>query len=138
MLHYPTVPPGQPTELSVDSVGATWALICWTAPSGDSMISRYEILAREVDGSGLVNVTTGNNSTFFNVTGLLPATSYSLSVVAVAEGGDIVARSNESESSQVKTGLTGVCRHETLCAFVCISVLPTISSGVEITGTLYD
>ena len=92
----------------MDSTGATWALICWTAPS-NSTISRFEILAREVNGSGLVNVTTDNNSTFFNVTGLLPATTYSLSVVAVAEGGDVVARSMESESSQATTGLTGVC-----------------------------
>ena len=92
----------------MDTIGATCALISWTAPSGDSMISRYEILAREVNGSGLVNVTTGNNSTFFNVTGLLPATTYSLSIVAVAEGGDVVARGNESESSQSTTGLTGV------------------------------
>ena len=92
----------------MDSIGATWALICWTAPSGDSMISRYEILAREVNGSGLVNVTTGNNSTFFNVTGLLPATTYSLSVVAVAEGGVIVARGSESEPEVDMTGVTGV------------------------------
>ena len=108
----------------MDSIGATWALISWTAPSGDSMISRYEILAREVDGSGLVNVTTNHNSTLFNMTGLLPATTYSFSVVAVAEGGDIVARSNESESSQATTVVTGVCRHKPLCVFVGICVLP--------------
>ena len=93
----------------MDSIGATWVLVSWTAPSGVSVISRYEILAREVDGSELVNVITDNNSTLFNVTGLLPATNYSLSVVAVAEGGDVVARSMESESSQATTGLTGVC-----------------------------
>ena len=112
------VPPGRPTQLSVDSIGATWALICWTAPSGDSMISRYEILAREVDGSGLVNMTTGNNSTFFNVTGLLPATTYSLSVVTVAEGGAVVARGSESEPEVDMTGVTGVCKHPILCTFV--------------------
>ena len=84
------------------------------------MISRYEVLAREVNGSGLVNVTTGDDSDSFNVTGLLPATTYSLSVVAVAEGGGIVARGNESEPSQGTTGLTGVCMyiHLILCAFV--------------------
>ena len=114
------VPPGQPTQLSVDSIGATWALICWTAPSGDSMISRYEILAREVDGSGLVNVTTGNNSTFFNVTGLLPAITYSLSVVALAEGGDVVARGSESEPEVDMTGVTGVCKHIVyICGWLC-------------------
>ena len=112
------VPPGQPTQLSVDSIRATCALICWTAPSGDSMISRYEILAHEVNGSGLVNVTTGYNSTFFNVTGLLPATTYSFSVVALSEGGDIVARGSESESEVDMTGVTGVCKHPLLCAFV--------------------
>ena len=124
------VQPCEPSQLSVDSIGATWALISWTAPS-NSTISRYEILAREVDGSGLVNVTTDNNSTLFNVTGLLPATNYSLSVVAVAEGGNVVARSMESESSQATTGLTGVYRHEPLCVFVVICVLP----GGEIART---
>ena len=111
---FSVVPPGQPTQLFVDSIGATWALISWTAPSGDSMISRYEILAREVNGSGLVNVTTGNNSTFFNVTGLLPATTYSLSVVAVSEVDGIVARGNESESTWDTTGVTGLCMHNKL------------------------
>ena len=112
------VPPGQPTQLSVDSIGATCALICWTAPSGDSMISRYEILAREVNSSALVTVITCNNSTFFNVTGLLPATTYSLSVVALSEGGVVVARGNESEPEVDMTGVTGVCKHPTLYTFV--------------------
>ena len=92
----------------MDSIGTTWALVSWTAPSGDSMISRYEILAREVDGSGLVNVTTDNNSTLFNMTGLLPATTYNFSVVAVAEGGDVVVRSVESEPQEDTTGVTGI------------------------------
>ena len=101
------VPPGQPTIVNVDSIGATWAHIGWEAPSRD--------LASAVDGSGLVNVTTDNSNTSFNVTGLLPATNYSFSVVAVTEGGDVVARSNESESSQATTGLTGLWRHQPLC-----------------------
>ena len=120
----------------MDSIGATWALICWTVPSGDSMISRYEILAREVNGSGLVNVTTGNNSTFFNVTGLLPATTYSLSVVALAEGGDVVARGSESEPEVDMTGVTGVCKHLILCAYFYVlyshnSSVPALNCSVE-------
>ena len=120
----------------MDSIGATWALICWTAPSGNSMISRYEILAREVNGSGLVNMTTGNNSTFFNVTGLLPATTYSLSVVALAEGGDIVARGSESEPEVDMTGVTGVCKHPILCAYFYVlyshkSSVPALNCSVE-------
>ena len=73
------------------------------------MISRYEILARTVDDSRLLNVSTESSRTFFNVTGLLPATTYELSVVAIAEGGDVIVRSVESAAMEETTGFTGTC-----------------------------
>ena len=74
----------------------------------DSPISRYEIIAREVDGSGVVTGTTTTTATFFNVTGLLPATTYMLTVVAISEGGDVIAKSPESESTTLTTRVTGI------------------------------
>ena len=56
-----------------------------------SPISHYETIAREMDGKGVVTVTTFTSSTFLNVTGLLPGTTYNLTVVAVSEGGDVIA-----------------------------------------------
>ena len=44
--------------------------------------------------------------TFFNVTGLLPGTTYELTVVAVSQGGDIVARSQPGDPIVDITGVT--------------------------------
>ena len=71
-------------------------------------ISHYDILANAVDIPNLkVNVTiSGNNVTFFNVTGLLPGTTYELTVVAVSIVRDVVARSQPSNLIQRTTALT--------------------------------
>ena len=53
----------------------------------------------------VANTTT--NATFFNVTGLLPGTTYELTVVAVSQGGDIIVESQPSNSLQVITTVTG-------------------------------
>ena len=52
----------------------------------------------------------------FNVTGLLPGTTYELTVVAVSQGGNVVARSQSSNSLQITTTVTG---NSTLCVHRC-------------------
>ena len=52
---------------------------------------------------------TTNNSTLFNVTGLLPGATYELTVVAVSQGGDIVATSEPSDPVVCTTGFTHCC-----------------------------
>ena len=50
--------------------------------------------------NGVIGIQTRSmldNSTFINVTGLNPSTTYNFSVVAVIEAGEVVARSEESE-----------------------------------------
>ena len=42
------------------------------------------------------NRSTLDNSTFINVTGLNPSTTYNFSVVAVIKAGEVVTRSKES------------------------------------------
>ena len=78
----------------------------------DSPISRYQIIGREVSGAGMVIENTTTNATFFNITGLLPATTYSFTVVAISEGGNVIATSPESIAIQDTTGVTGmyVCK----------------------------
>ena len=51
-----------------------------------------------VDRGTTVTMETNTNATSFNVTGLLPGTTYELTVVAVSQEGDINARSVESDS----------------------------------------
>ena len=84
----------------------------------DSPISRYQIIGREVGGQGVVTENTTTNATFFNITGLLPATSYSFTVVAISEGGDVIAVSAESPEIQDTTGFTGVCECVHVHAFI--------------------
>ena len=56
----------------------------------------------------VMNVSTPNNATFFNVTDLLPGTTYNLSVVSVIEAGELIARSIESVPlGNIMTGFTG-------------------------------
>ena len=96
--------------------------VCWGRPfNAESLISRYEITARPANVDiAMVTVTTTNNSTFFNVTGLLPGTTYDLTVVAVSQGGDVIARSQESEPVRgIITGVTGVYPN-TICVWVCV------------------
>ena len=78
----------------------------------DSPISFYTINVRNPNSSGgmdaLVVTNTSTNATFFNVTGLLPGTTYELTVVAVSQGGDVVATSEPSSVPIVETTqLTG-------------------------------
>ena len=87
--------------------------MCWDAPfEVESPISYYEVIARATDNNnaGLVNVSTTDNSTFFNVTGLLPGTTYNLTVVAVSQGGGVIARGPESTPlGNIMTDVTGMC-----------------------------
>ena len=113
-----TAPPGQPRTVAVESVGATWVLICWDSPfTAESPISHYEITARPANADiAMVTVTTASNNTFSNVTGLLPGTTYELTVVAVSQGGDVIARSQESDPVQgIITGVTGVYPKYIVC-----------------------
>ena len=101
--------PGAPSVLAIENIGATWARICWDPPlMADSPISRYQIIGREVSGAGIVVENTTTNATFLNITGLLPATTYSFTVVAISEGGDVIATSPESMAIQDTTGVTGM------------------------------
>ena len=54
-----------------------------------------------------VITNTISNETFYSVTGLLPGTTYELSVVAVSQGGDVIAESQASIPIVNTTGVTG-------------------------------
>ena len=83
-----TAPPGQPRTLSIKESEDTLFQVCWEAPvQSDSPISYYMIRACNLNSTGevdkvIVNIITDETS--FNVTGLLPGTTYELTVVAVS------------------------------------------------------
>ena len=75
--------------------------ISWIAPinTESPKISRYEVIAHRANNNNAmpVNISTADNTTFVNVTGLLPGTTYILTIVAVVERGGVIARSEESD-----------------------------------------
>ena len=122
LLTYYVAPPSQPSAPALENVGVTWVHISWTAPlMADSPVSHYEIIAREVDGRGVVTVTTTTNVTFYNVTGLFPGTTYELTVVAVSEDGNVTARSPESDSVSTAATRPGIIRQHIIAYYSWIS-----------------
>jgi hypothetical protein len=95
----------------VKSIGATWIFITWEMLDTTEypITTSYEITANNSRTDvGPLLLTTGNNDTFFNVTGLLPGTTYELTVVAVSQLGDVIAKSGIDANFVVKrTEFTG-------------------------------
>ena len=96
----------------------------------DSPISHYVINAVNLNSTGVMNmVVTANtttNATFFNVTGLLPGTTYEMDVVATSQGGDIVAKSLASDTVVDSTDVTGqlvnITNHMRVVAIILLSL----------------
>ena len=111
ILYFVAAPPGQPQTLSVKESEATLLQICWEAPvQYDSHISYYLIRACNLNNSAESNKVTSNtisNETFYSVTGLLPGTTYELTVVAVSQGGDVISESQPSGPIVNTTEVTG-------------------------------
>ena len=109
-MDYSLAPPSEPRAVMVKSLGATWIFITWELRAPNK--TEYPTICYEVrinnshiDAGPL---TTGNNETFFNVSGLLPGTTYELTVVAVSRVGDAIARSGINANFLVKrTEVTG-------------------------------
>ena len=77
------------------NIGATWVCLNWEPPLEVNFpISYYEVIAAST--VGVVQLSTSDNNTFINVTGLSSGTMYNFSIVAVIQAGEVVARSEES------------------------------------------
>ena len=111
LLKISSAPPGQPYTLLVKESEATLFQICWEAPvQSDSHISYYSIRVCNLNSSAensKIIFNTITNATSSYVTGLLPGTTYELTVVAVSQGGDVVARSQPSDPIVDTTEVTG-------------------------------
>jgi hypothetical protein len=98
--------------LTVTDTQTTSAFIQWSPPSNsnnnNSPVAYYLINAtRTRQGDGIVFISTSRLVTSYNVTGLLPGTTYELTVVAVSQGGDVVAKSQPSNAVIVTTRFSG-------------------------------
>ena len=97
----------------MDIAEATSFNVCWEAPfEAASPISYYLVNATNLNSTGRMDAAfivanTTNNATFVVITGLLPGTTYELTVMAVSQGGDVVARSEASDPVTCTTNNTG-------------------------------
>ena len=87
--------------------------MCWEAPvQSDSHISYYILSICNLNNTqsegDKVITNTISNETLYSVTGLLPGTTYELTVVAVSQEGDIIALSQASIPIIHTTGVTGL------------------------------
>ena len=105
-----TVPPGQPQGLIVMDIQVTSATIHWSPPPDNSPIAYYLINATRIGKAGVL-LTTAGFVTSYNVTGLLPGTTYELTVVAVSQGGDVIAKSQPSSAIIITTNFSGKLLH---------------------------
>ena len=107
-MHECTVPPGQPQMLIVTNIEATSAYIQWSPPSeSNSPISHYLINVVQAGSPGGALVVNATVLTSFNMTDLLPGTTYELTVVAVSQGGNVIAKSQPSSSVTITTRFSG-------------------------------
>lgn len=101
------MPPGPPHDVMVESIGSTWAVLQWQVPmeKGHPDILHYIVIAVVPDVTTALVAKTPDNSTTFNVTNLIPDTSYNFSVQ-----GDTCALGVEAigDSSNVVKGITDV------------------------------
>lgn len=95
-----TIPPGTPTNLAVLSTTSTSVSMNWTAATDNLEVAGYNIF----QGSTKVASTPG---TVAMVTGLTPSTSYTFSVQAVDEAGNVSGRSNTVTATTKAGGGTG-------------------------------
>ena len=108
----------------MQNIGATWISLHWESPlEVDFPISYYEIVVTKLIDVGAAqqeNRSTLDNSTFINVTGLSPDTTYNFSIVAVIEAGEVVARSDRSAVLEDirTTAAIGMKHHSVL--YLCI------------------
>ena len=113
LLSLYTAPPSPVHTITVENVQAISIIVCWNPPvlEANSPISYYLIGARNLNSTGgmddVVVANTTANATLFNVTGLLPGTTYELTVVAVSQQGDVVAKSGPSHPVTATTRVTG-------------------------------
>ena len=111
MNYLSTATPSEPLTLLVDRIRATSIRLCWEPPLvANTSVTFYSITIRNLNATGDDNIVIRNttaSATFFNVTGLLPGTSYELTVMAVSQGGDIFAVSQPSETVSATTEFSG-------------------------------
>ena len=116
-----TVPPDQAHSLAVESSESTSISISWRPPTLTSLQVLYYIISAinlnrtstvVGDNNSITQVNTTSNVMTYNVTGLLPGTTYELTVVAVSRDiyrlEIVTSMSQPSSSVMTTTGFTGI------------------------------
>ena len=76
-----------PPNIVSESIGVTWITISWDNPSIEVNIVSY--IVTPASKSTNISVTVSGSETEVNVTGLQPATEYTLTIVSVSDDGQM-------------------------------------------------
>ena len=102
----PTIAPSAPTNITLEEVGSTYAIVSWRVPDfPNGIIRQYILSVEDEDGALLSNISTPALSV--NITQLNPFTQYQVIVVAETvdvgqDGADISFRTQESSEYELK------------------------------------
>lgn len=105
--------PGNPHHLEVVSVSETWISIRWQHPDdvGSHGISYYSIVVYQRSNGTVQDsvsmLSTQNNITQWNITGLFPGTVVQIQVGAVSTYGDVIATGPFSNTLETQLNTTG-------------------------------
>ena len=93
-------------------IQTTSAFIQWSRPSNNNSPIIYYLINVTCIGQAGPGVILEVHDTaaivnLYNVTGLLPGTTYELTVVAVSQGGNVIAKSRPSNAEIITTKLSG-------------------------------
>ena len=100
------VDPSPPKNVTVDQINDTWMTLSWFYDE-NSEDSYFVITVRKVGRGEERNVPIEGSNQTANVTGLLPGTEYTFTVVAVSVSGDVEAFSAPSLPFNATTALSG-------------------------------
>ena len=100
----------------------------------ESPISHYVITANaNTEGMSIMaSVTAENDTTLFNMTGLLPGTAYEFTVLAVFQGGDVIAKGQPSDNitgTTVEAAVDGELNYSFQSSFVLASLVGIVKNA---------
>ena len=119
------VPPGQPLNLTLESVSYSWVAIQWQVPNdlGTYGISFYNITVYKLIPHNsteilIMEISTEDNETYANITGLQPGMSFRIQVagVVILRNLNIIGLGQRSASLPVNTlsSIAGNMKYRTL------------------------
>ena len=100
----------------------------------ESPISHYVIMANaDTEGTSIMaSITAESDTTLFNMTGLFPGTAYEFIVLAVSQGGGVIAKGQPSDNitgTAVEAAVDGELNYSFQPSFVLASLVGIVKNA---------